>query len=132
MAFPTKINLAVALRLVRPSERSAYMALNQMRNRLAHDLNTKIDAAEEHELFKTLVKSLGPEVTEAFTGYNPSDAKASHYLRLAIILLTALTQAKLETLRQSRNEIADLSGRTDIKPSDIDKFRKESWPEVDL
>jgi hypothetical protein len=52
--FPTKINLAVALGLLSEEEKPGYLALNKLRNKLAHDVEIEVGSDDEDALLRAL------------------------------------------------------------------------------
>jgi hypothetical protein len=56
--FPTKVNLAVAMSLMRDSDRPALIAINKLRNRLAHEIDINVTSTDEKNLQKIMPKAL--------------------------------------------------------------------------
>lgn len=56
LTFPRKVKLAAAMGKVSNADVSALLALNSLRNRFAHKLDTHLQDQDEHALYSTLSK----------------------------------------------------------------------------
>jgi hypothetical protein len=54
VSFPLKVDLAVAIGVLRPDEKPPYMTLNKLRNRLAHNLDAEVVKSDEMDLYNAL------------------------------------------------------------------------------
>jgi hypothetical protein len=72
LAFPARVDLAVAMGLFWSDEKPAYLFLNKLRNKLSHNLDAEVSRSEELEFFNTL----GPRQRFAFGDKGP-DSYAS-------------------------------------------------------
>ena len=61
LRFPARVDLAIATGLLDPAGRSAWLLVNELRNRVAHDLDGTLDKAVSDKLESAL--ALRPEKT---------------------------------------------------------------------
>jgi hypothetical protein len=50
--FPTKLDLAVALKLLSEAQKRGYLALNRLRNHLAHNMDVELSESDERRLYQ--------------------------------------------------------------------------------
>lgn len=89
MQFPTKLSLAIALGKLESTEKTAFLQLNRIRNRFAHNLRTELVEKDEQELYgsfslvqRRLADSLREGKNLPFLG------------RLRVDLITLITEAE--------------------------------------
>jgi hypothetical protein len=108
-SFPQKLGLAVGLGLVRPEYGPAYLKLNGLRNRVAHDLFSAITHKEQEEL----LQALGPTLRH-ISGVDDDEHRFDSFpdpLRAAIAtLLLELDGVRASVIKQ-REEMAALHER---------------------
>ena len=104
LGFPLKVDLAIALRLLLPEEKPAYIVLNKLRNRLAHDLDVEIGRTEEIELFH----AMGSMQRLSLSNRSPDDFQFPDLLRRVIAVLFVSTEVALQKLIESKAETARL------------------------
>lgn len=108
-SFPQKLSLAVALGLVQPEYASAYLKLNALRNRVAHDLFSAITEGEQYEL----LQALGPTLRH-MSGVDNEEHKNDPFpdpLRAAIATLLLELDAVRDSVIRQREEMAALHKR---------------------
>ncbi len=54
LRFPARVDLAIATGLIDPSARTAWLLVNELRNRVAHDLDATLDDARASQLESAL------------------------------------------------------------------------------
>jgi hypothetical protein len=64
LTFPNKVKLAVAIGRIDDADRAALIALNGLRNRFAHRLDTQLQEQDELELYSSLSKRQSKFVDE--------------------------------------------------------------------
>jgi hypothetical protein len=55
--FPTKLDLAVALKVIKETEKRGYAGLNSLRNHLAHNIDVELRESDEKRLYQALSES---------------------------------------------------------------------------
>jgi hypothetical protein len=108
-SFPQKLSLGVALGLVRAEYTSAYLKLNTLRNRVAHDLFSAITKAEQDEL----LQALGPTLRHV-SGVDAEQHENDPFpdpLRAAIATLFIELEAVRDSAIKQREEMAALHNR---------------------
>jgi hypothetical protein len=108
-SFPQKMSLGVALGLVRSEYASAYLKLNALRNRVAHDLFSAITKEEQDEL----LQALGPPLRQV-SGVDDDERKDEAFpdpLRAAIATLFLELEGVRDSVIKQREEMAALHKR---------------------
>jgi hypothetical protein len=107
--FPQKLGLGVALGLVRPDYAPAYLKLNGLRNRVAHDLFSAITQMDQVEL----LHALGPALRH-MSGVDAEEHREELFpdpLRAAIATLLLELDGVRESVIKHREEMAALHKR---------------------
>lgn len=108
-SFPQKMGLGVALGLVRSEYASAYLKLNALRNRVAHDLFSAITKEEQDEL----LQALGPPLRQV-SGVDDEEHKDEAFpdpLRAAIATLFLELEGVQDSVIKQREDMAALHKR---------------------
>jgi hypothetical protein len=108
-SFPQKLSLGVALGLVRAEYAPAYLKLNSLRNRVAHDLFSAITQVEQEEL----LLALGPTLRYS-SGVDAEEHRDEPFpdpLRAAIATLLLELEGVRESEIKHREEMAALHMR---------------------
>jgi len=108
-SFPQKLSLGVALGLVRSQHAPAYLKLNALRNRVAHDLYSAITEREQEEM----IQALGPEL-RFMSGVDAEEHAGEPFpepLRAAIATLFVELNGVRDSVIKSREEMAALHKR---------------------
>jgi hypothetical protein len=102
LRFPARVDLAIATGLLDPEGRSAWLLVNELRNRVAHDLDATLDEAVASQLERAL--ALRPEKTMGFI-YRPPARKGSPRERIGWAMMSLWTDVVEQiTRRQPRDE----------------------------
>lgn len=101
LSFPQKIDLAVALGVFDSKQAPAYMKINQLRNKVAHQLASAIGEPEELELIQILSEEQQNSVGEHESRGFP------YRLRVVIVSLWTYLHALVE-LQNQRKKIGEL------------------------
>jgi len=118
--FPLKVDLAVALQLLWPEEKPAYIFLNKLRNKLAHNLDAEIGRTEEMEFFHTLC----PRQRFAFGDHSPDDFETPELLRQIISVLFVSTAVQVQKLIESKAETARLHQEMQKLHRQVEELRR--------
>lgn len=95
VSFPLKIDFAVALRIIPEDCRSAYMKINNIRNRFAHNSGAKFTRRHAQEAYNTLAPGLRRALgRETDLSHGPI-----HTLRRCIQLLFFVIRYSIEKMR---------------------------------
>jgi hypothetical protein len=108
-SFPQKLGLGVALGLVRQEYAPAYLRLNALRNRVAHDLFSAITEREQEEL----LHALSPKLRH-ISGVDDEAHKDDPFpdpLRAAIATLFVELDGVRDSVIKQREEMAALHKR---------------------
>ena len=117
LGFPLKVDLAIALRLLLLEEKPAYIVLNKLRNRLAHDLDVEIGRTEEIELFH----AMGSMQRLSLSNRSPDDFQFPDLLRRVIAVLFVSTEVALQKLIESKAETARLHQEMEKLPHQVEE-----------
>jgi hypothetical protein len=85
---PTKVNLAVAMSLMRDSDGPALIAINRLRNRLAHDIDTNVTSTDEKNLHKIMPKALRDVISRGLS--KEPNTKTPALLKWCILALYSM------------------------------------------
>jgi hypothetical protein len=110
-SFPRKASLAVGLGLLRQEYLPAYLKLNTLRNRVAHDLFSAIGEKEQAEL----LQALGPTL-RYLSGVDREEHKDDPFpepLRAAIATLLVELEGLRDAVIKRREEMAALHRRVE-------------------
>ncbi len=110
-SFPQKVSLAVGLGLLQEEYVTAYLKLNSLRNRVAHDLFSAITEEEQEEL----LHALGPKL-RFMSGVDREERRDEPFpepLRAAIMTLLVELEGVRETVIKRREEMAALHKRVE-------------------
>lgn len=95
VSFPLKIDLAVALRIIPEDCRSAYMKINNVRNRFAHNSGAKFTRRDAQQTYDTLSHGLRDALgRETDFSHGPL-----HTLRRCIHMLFFVFYSRIEEMR---------------------------------
>ena len=102
LRFPARVDLAIALGLLDPAGRSAWLLVNELRNRVAHDLDAILDDAVASQLDRAL--ALRPKKTVGLI-YQPPAQDGSPRERIGWAMMSLWTDAVEQiTKRQPRDD----------------------------
>jgi hypothetical protein len=90
LRFPARVDLAIATGLLDPTGRSAWLQVNELRNRLAHDLEAVLDDAVASQLERAL--AVRPKKTVGLI-YQPPDQDGSPRERIGWAIMSLWTDA---------------------------------------
>lgn len=104
LRFPARVDLAIATGLLDPAGRSALLLVNELRNRVAHDLDAALDEAVAGQLESAL--ALRPQKTIGLI-YQPPAKEGSPRERIGWAMMSLWTDVVEQiTNRQPRDEEA--------------------------
>jgi hypothetical protein len=104
LRFPARVDLAIAMGLLDPAGRSAWLLVNELRNRVAHDLDATLDEAVAGQLEGAL--ALRPEKTMGLIYQLPAKV-GSPRERIGWAMMSLWTDVVEQiTRRQPRDEDA--------------------------
>jgi hypothetical protein len=110
-SFPQKTGLVVGLGLLRQEFAPAYLKLNVLRNRVAHDLFSAISEREQEDL----IQALGPKL-RFMSGIDEEKHKDEPFpepLRAAIMTLLVELEGVRDSVIKHREEMAALHKRVE-------------------
>jgi hypothetical protein len=93
LRFPARVDLAIATELIDPTARSAWLLVNELRTRVAHDLDASLDEARARQLESAL--ALRP-VRETGLIYRPPAREGSPRERIGWAIMGLWTDAVWE------------------------------------
>src|ERR1700676_1817672 len=71
--FPTKVDLAVALKLFSELRKRGYLALNKLRNHLAHNIDVELRESDERRLLQALTEEQKKLAQDLIDAASPDD-----------------------------------------------------------
>jgi hypothetical protein len=99
--FPLKIDLAVAMGLIHPDDKPAFMFLNRLRNRFAHNVKATVSLEDERAFLAAMSPRLQHMIPERQT------PQGELWNRLLLVLYVSLYH-RLSGLKEEKAETAKL------------------------
>lgn len=119
--FHQKLEIAVALGLVKSDECHSLLQLNSLRNKLAHNLHIEFT----DKSLTNITQSFDPESRELYKSFANGKIDLKDMLRVAITVLYDKLEVKRQVMDDMREEIRERIqqglGR-DISNADVNKF----------
>jgi len=103
LRFPARVDLAIATGLIDPAARAAWLLVNELRNRVAHDLDATLDEAKADQLENAL--ALRP-VRDTGLIYRPPARPGTPRERIGWAIMALWTDAVWEITRRQPPEDA--------------------------
>jgi hypothetical protein len=86
LSFPVRVRLAAALGMIRPPEVGGYLALNRLRNRVAHRLGSDIQPSDARDLLNAIGRN-ARNVYDAVMAEEGREPDWLHSLRFTLAVL---------------------------------------------
>ena len=101
LRFPARVDLAIATGLIEPAARTAWLLVNELRNRVAHDLDATLDEALAGQLESALALRARKEVGLI---YRPPDRPGSPRERIGWAIMSLWTDLVEQISRRQPRE----------------------------
>jgi hypothetical protein len=93
LRFPVKVDLAASLGLIRPEDRRAYLTLNSIRNRFAHEPRAYFSSEDAKRLYGALPEDLKERLAQVGRTPEGCDTDTDFCKICTALLMDHLTQA---------------------------------------
>jgi hypothetical protein len=108
MNFPTKLDLCIALDLLNEEWKVSVNKVNEMRNRVAHRLDTQFSDAEKDELFNSFPASVQQMTLDEVGATDKSQLRWGNVLRVLPIAMDIYRQQKMVVRVQEKYSLEHL------------------------